>query len=945
MFLTAGARLGPYEVQAALGAGGMGEVYRARDTRLDRTVAIKILPERFAADPDRVARFEREAKTLAALNHHHIAQIHGFEDAAGQRALVMECVEGPTLADVIGTALDATVPDGGPGKAAGVGVRGRVKKPGPLPIDQALAIARQIAEALEAAHELGIIHRDLKPANVKIRDDGTVKVLDFGLAKAMDPVGSAAGAATNSPTITSPAAMTRQGVILGTAAYMAPEQARGRTVDKRADIWAFGCVLYEMLTGTRAFPGDDVTDVLAAVVRADPDWKALPAATPPLVRRLLMRCLTKDATKRLHDIADARLEIDEVIGAGLNGEPTAQTAGAAVPQRPGWTPLRALTLALLALLAGLAVGSVVSRGPRAVPAAVHSQVGVSPAEGVSTGSTLAVLPAGSHTALAWSPDGRTLAFIGIKGGVRQVYLRALDRDAARPLDGTEGARCLAFGPDGEWIAFWANGQISKVRVAGGPAAKICDAAYVSGIAWGPTRLVYAKAKQLLEVSSDGGEPRTLVESKQRVALPHLLPGDAAVLYTEHQKTWTSGDERVMAFPLAPGGVPTVLLSEAADARYLTTGHLAFFRQGTVFVAPFDVKALQVGRGAVAVLKDVAQAVASWYAGDLTLAGQLAVSAEGTLAYVASPPLHFPDSELVSIDRKGQVTALPAPARGYREHVEPSPDGSRIAVSVQTTRNIRLFLYDVARGTLTPPTVGSADEEAVRPVWAKDGRIAFTLRQGGVEEMAIVRPDVASPAEVVADSAGFAPSSWSPDNQHLVGTRDFNDLWVYSPNGKGSKWTALTSTQAAEVSPAWSPDGRWLAYASNVSGRSEVYVQPYPGPGARILLSTDGGDSPAWNPQGGELFYVEPHPGRDENQRMMAVNMTTPLHPGNPTPLFFFRSLNLPLASCSPTNCYSVAPNGREFLGQRMLPRTPTPVTHVNIVQNWFEELKAKVPAR
>ncbi len=549
-------------------------------------------------------------------------------------------------------------------------------------------------------------------------------------------------------------------------------------------------------------------------------------------------------------------------------------------------------------------------------------------------------PGGALTAIAWSPDGRTLAFIGMKGTVRQVYLRALDRDAARPLDGTEGARCLAFSPDGQWIAFWANAQVRKVRVAGGPPTKICDAGVVDGIAWGSSRFVYAARNQLLEVSSDGGAPRALVESKLLITSPHLLPGDTAVLYTEHAKLWTSGDERVMVLSLAPGGAPKTLLAEAADARYLPTGHLAFFRQGTVFVVPFNAKTLRVAPGATAVLTDVAQAVASWYSGDLTLAGQVAVSEQGTVAYVASPPVRFPDFELVSVDRKGHVTALAAPPRGYREHVEPSPDGLRLAVSVQTTKSIRLFLFDTIRGTLEPVGGESVDEEVILPVWAKDGRVAFSVLQGRENHLAIFRPDVASPVEVVADSAGFRPSSWSPDSQRLVGTKA-NDIWIYSPNAPGPKLTPVVETPFVEVQPAWSPDGRWLAYVSTASGQREVYVQLYPGPGARIPVSTDGGESPAWNPQGKELFYVERHAGEDD--RMMTVDMAAPLHPGRPTPLFFFPTLSLPLANCSPTNCYSVAPNGAAFFGQRMLPRTPSAVTHINLIQNWFEELKAKVP--
>jgi len=524
-----------------------------------------------------------------------------------------------------------------------------------------------------------------------------------------------------------------------------------------------------------------------------------------------------------------------------------------------------------------------------------------------------------------------------------VYLRDLNRDTARPLAGTEGARDLAFSPDGGWIAFWADQTIRKVRLAGGPPSKLCDVAQAYGISWGSTRLVYSDGGRLFEVSPDGGQPKALNAVAGRVASPFLLPGDGAVLYTAYEKRWTSGDERVMVQSLRPGSAPKLLVRDAADARYLPTGQIAFLRQGTVFVAPFDAEALELRGGAVAVVNEVAQAVASWNSGDLTLAGQLAVSPRGMLAYVPSPTAALPRSEIVAVDRKGQVTPFAAPANSYREHLEVSPSGATLAVSVQTTRSIRLFLYDRVRGTLSAPVADSVDREAVRPVWASNGALAVQFYQGVGSQLAVLRTDAPAPPELVGDSSGVAPSSWSPGGERLVGARD-GDLWIYSPDSDSPKSTRLTQTDEVEAFPAWSPDGRWLAYASNVSGRLEVLVQPYPGPGTAITISARGGSAPIWNPKGHELFYVEPRPGEEDDWQMMSVDMTTPLRPGNPLPLFRFSSSSLLMATCAPTSCYSVSADGQEFFALRMLPRPAARVERIRLVFDWFEELRRLVPA-
>jgi len=916
MALTAGTRLGPYEVVAQIGAGGMGEVYRARDTKLNRDVAIKVLPDAVGADPDRLARFEREAQALASLNHPNIAAVYAVEG----RAIVMELVAGEDLS-------------------------ARIAR-GPIALAEALPLARQIADALAAAHEAGIVHRDLKPANIKVKDDGTVKVLDFGLAKALAPDGANATAeAMNSPTLTARA--TQMGTILGTAAYMAPEQAKGKIVDKRADIWAFGVVLYEMLTGTRPFVGEDVTDILAAVVRAEPDWTTLPAATPALVRRLLVRCLTKDVKQRLHDIADARLEIDETVAARTDAGSGDATRA---PNANAWPRGRALALSLVAfLVGGLAVGTVVWRlKPAAAAPVAYVSLDVRPAEELNAGGSGSVLvPAGgARTALAWSPDGRALAFVGRKAGVQQLYVRDLGSDAARPLPGTEGAQTPAFSPDGQWLAFAAAGAIHRVAIASGPPAKMCDVVgggAVNGITWGNGRLIYADARRLVGFSpSDPQCAATKVTDPSpegvRHASPQILPGDTAVLYTEHGKNWTSGDEHVMVKRL-PDGAPQQLLPDAADARYLPTGHVVFLRQGTLFAVGFDAATLTVRGLPVALLNEVSQTVAVSMASDLTLAGQFAISPQGTLAYVSRPLVWSNALERIAIDRRGNITPR-GPLNGSYGSSALSPSGTQLAVPVASGKEFRLYLDDLTRGGALTLLAGAAKGEVSYPAWSRDNRLAFSAYEGGTNHVVLIRPGTSTPPEVVPDSTGFAPGSWSRDGHLLAGTRA-GDLWILSPDDTPKLRPFLQTADASESNPAWSPDGHWLAYQSNATRRAEIYVRPYPGPGSATLVSTSGGSSPAWNPNGRELFYYAPGPGAGPERRMMAVNMATPLHPGSPEPLFPFSSDVLRIG-CAPTTCYAVSPDGQQFFGGKGQPQAPNPVTHVTVVLNWFEAVKSKL---
>jgi WD40 repeat protein len=925
--LKIGERLGPYEIVGVIGAGGMGEVYRARDTNLHREVAIKVLPSSMADNARRLVRFEREARALAALNHPNIAAVYGIEDAgsAHSRAIVMELV--------IGEDLSARIQ------------RGRIA------IADALPIARQVAEALAAAHDAGIVHRDLKPANIKVRADGTVKVLDFGLAKggiadsatgsgsgSGSGTGSGAGSGSGSgdlpPTLTLGADLTQDGAVLGTAAYMAPEQAKGHEVDKRADIWAFGVVLFEMIAGARPFAGTsgmDAQETIAHILASDPDWAALPPSTPPSMRRLLARCLTKERRQRLHDIADARLDIDEAIAAPATGAVVDGT-------RKGWGS--GWLWAVAGLAVGIAIGIPMFSHSSQAPVVTHARLDVSPAEELNAAGVHpeVVLPvAGARTAMAWSPNGRTLAFIGVRSGVRQVYLRDLANDTARPLAGTEGALALTFSPSGEELAYFADGALRKVHIAGGPPAKICAAAFANGITWGATRIVFSEGA-LMWVLPNGGEIHklTLPAELIRHSSPWLLPGDTALLYTEFQKQWTSGDERVMVQSLTPGVPPRVLVPQAADARYLPTGQLAFIRQGTLFVVPFDAGALELRGEPVAVLKDVAQAVVAWDSDDLTLAGQFAISPTGTLAYLSSTQRPYPPRELVAVDRAGQITSLGAPPANYRNHVDLSPDGGRIAVSVQGTTGIQLFAFDLARHNLSRLADLLAGE-VMLGAWSRSDRIAVGVVDEGKITAAIVSPDSGAPVFPVANSTGFWPSSLTTEGL-LVGMY-FDGLWVYDTTKPGSHASQVVKAppDKAATQPMWSPDGHWLAYTSNTTGRNEVYVRPYPGPSEATMVSTHGGLSPAWNPNARDLFYIEPG-ANQEPDRMMTVTLTMPDHPGTPAALFSFSRREL-FFGTSLLTPYAVSRDGQHFYAVRIPPRTGPLVTSIDLVLNWSEELK------
>lgn len=903
--LGPGSRLGPYDVVGVIGAGAMGEVYRARDKKLNRDVAIKVLSAQWAADPRRLQRFEREARALGSLNHPNIATVYAVENGA----LVMELVDGVDLSWKV--------------------------RQGALPLGEALAIARQAADALEAAHNAGIVHRDFKPANIKVRDDGTVKVLDFGLATSSggsdDGLPREEGGA---PDATLSVEITNDGSLVGTAAYMAPEQARGEAVDKRADIWAFGVVLFEMLAGHAPFTAATSKDTLARVLAAEPDWAALPPDVPDAIRRLLARCLTKERRQRLHDIGDARIEIEELLvrmPASLAG------SGAASPVRwlgiAGWVAL--------AVGAGVAIGALARRPAPAAAPIVHAAIDARPAAGIDAGGvhpTMVLAAGGAKTALAWSPDGSRLAFIGVDGqGTRRAYIRDLSADAARPVPGTEGAGTLTFSPDGKEIAYLAQGIIRRVSADGGPiGVRVGMLGTAHGLSWGEKGFVWS-LNPAIYLTDASGNVRQLTNPANLVrhSTPLMLPGGRAVLFTEYQKQWTSGDERVMALDLAEGAKPRLLVDRAADPRYLPTGHLAFLRQGTLYVAPFDADSLELKGDPVAVLDGISQSVTAWDSDDLTLAGQYAISPTGSLAYLRAALPAYPARDIVAFDRSGRFTTLDAPARGYRSHVALSPDGRRLAVSVQSAGGIDLYAYDLGRGTLSPIAVDLKGELNVTG-WSRDNRLTVDLVAGGKIETYLVRPDVSTDAVRVPGTTGLWSSGLSPSGLLTGMTR--SDVWVFSTDDSGATPVSLLPTAVTESQPVWSPDGRWVAFTSPVSGRSEVYVRQYPEPGEAVLVSANGGASPEWNPRGGELFYIEP----GKMDRMMAVDVSTLPRAGTPRALFTFGEADR-LSTTALLTPYAVSPDGQRFYAVRTKPRSPVPVTEVNVVFNWFAELTSKVP--
>ncbi len=896
MRLATGTTLGPYEVLAAIGAGGMGEVYKARDTKLDRDVALKILPDAFVNDPERLARFQREAKVLASLNHPNIAQIYGLEESGDSPALVLEYVEGPTLQDRIAN--------------------------GPIPLDEALPIARQIAEALEAAHEQGIIHRDLKPANVKVKDDGTVKVLDFGLAKALGPDLSDLDAA-NSPTMTMTAAATKMGVIMGTAAYMSPEQAAGKPADRRSDNWSFGVVLWEMLTGRQLFTGESISHVLASVLKTDPDWNELPANTPLSVRRLLRRCLERTPKKRLPDAAMARLEIDEADAASGSSatEPTAPVAPPAIWQRP----IAVVGLALVTLALG-AFGAWF-QGSASSPAAPVTRTSIVLPPSQTTG----------RTSIGISPLGTHVAYISN----RQLYVRALNEFEAQPLASANNSLSPFFSPDGQWIGFYSlqEGALKKVALSGGGEVTLTQAGITSGASWGDDDTIVFGQWQggIRRVSGAGGPSEELVTDTW-AGNPQLLPGGETLLFVLAEGPFDWGTSQIVVERLATGE-RTVLIEEGYSPRYLETGHLLYGLGDSLMAVPFDVERLEVTGGPVPMVEGVNRAE---FAG----AAVVDVARNGTLVY---QPFQAGARvrTLMWVGRDGTEERLPVPAR-YFIYARLSPDGTRVVLDARDEEN-DIWIWHLERETLTRLTFGAGYDGF--PVWTPDGqRVVFASGVTGENANLFWRAaDGTGTLEQLTDSPNRqVPSSVSPDGTRLVfweyprGVEggDVGDLMTLTLDAE-RRIEPLIADESAVLNAEISPDGRWMAYQSDRSGSHEIYVQPFPEiDGGMWQVSTAGGLRPLWGPDGQELFY-------QTSAGVMGVTIEpgTTFMPGTPelvVPGPYYGS-----AAGGSGRTYDISLDGQRFLlmkeGAIDADDPFAGLTRFHVVQNWTQELLERVP--
>jgi Tol biopolymer transport system component len=898
---TPGTRLGVYEVTAQIGEGGMGQVYRATDTKLKRQVAIKILPPSLAADHDRLARFQREAEVLASLNHPNIAAIHGLEESGGMTALVMELVEGDDLSQRIAR--------------------------GAILLDDALPIAKQIAEALEAAHEQGIIHRDLKPANIKVRADGTVKVLDFGLAKAMEPVGAAVASASMSPTLSLHA--TQAGMILGTAAYMSPEQARGKTVDKRADIWAFGCVLFEMLAARQAFEGDDVPEILSRVLQRDADWARLPANLPPSIPKLLRLCLQKDVRTRRQSAGDVRIDLEQALVG-----PAGATAAAIPVQgaRVAWVVAAATALIAVALTIP-AVRYL--RGTASSTPATGDVVRLSilpPDKTLFTGQSAATV---GGPQLALSPDGRAIVVVAAAPGARpSLWLRSLDAVTAHSLQGSEGAESPFWSPDNRWIGYFADGKLKKMPASGGPSQVIANAPDNRLASWGPddTILFSTGISGILRVSSSGGMVTPVTEldtSRQEGShrFPQFLPDGRHFLFMVRSNL---ADQAGAYAGSLDGKTKKLLIGGNTAALYAPSGHVLFLDGDTLMGQAFDAERLELKGQAFVVERGIGRSS--------TGSGSFSVSGTGTLAYAGT--LSTP-GRLTWFDRGGTPSDSVGSLADYTD-LRLSPDQTRLAASLVDPKTgfIDIWITDLTRGGSTPFTFGPSINAS--PVWAPDGtRLMFrTTRSGGVTEFYAKSAGGGGKEErvlsqTVARSAGVLVSNmmlwdWSPDGRHLLFstyTSSGSDLWLVPPAGD-AKPVSFLSAPGDQMHGNFSPDGKLVAYTSNESGRFEVHVQTFPLTDRQWTVSTTGGYEPRWRADGREMYYLS------TDQKLMAVAVGPGPTFGKPMELFPVRvagGVNFQRTHYVPSRD-----------GQRFLINTPTgdaAIVPITVVLNWTAALK------
>ena len=886
--LSSGTRIGAFEVLSLLGTGGMGEVYRARDTRLNRDVAIKTLPGLFAHDADRLTRFEREAQVLASLNHPNIASLYGVEDSGELRGLVMELVEGPTLTEVIERA------------------------PHGMPISEVVSIGRQIIDALDAAHEHSVVHRDLKPGNVKITNGGIVKVLDFGLAKAFGTE-SISGGSENSPTITSVG--TRAGVILGTAAYMSPEQARGQPVDKRADIWALGCVLFEMLTGRRPFEGDNVTDLLAGIVGRDPDFSLLPAATPPAIRRLLRRCLEKDRRRRLSDVADARLEIDEALSEPASGAGRS-TPARAIGSRLGW--LVAIAFVATGAAAGIG-GSLWLRPMPPVPVPMRFVI-VPPAT-----DPLYTEPTG--TPIAISPDGQSIVYAGVRGSW-QLYLRRIGNLEAQPIPGTNGGRQPFFSPDGKSVGFWspAEAELRKVSLSGGTFATICKMPRTNlllGASWGPDDTIVFAASGLYRVSAAGGTPVVVTTPAFELGefehrWPEILPDGRAVLFT----AWSGSIDRArIAVQSLVGDARKTLVEGGSYARYSTTGHLVYYQAGALTTSSFDPVRLEVLGDRVQHQETVMTTAAG--------AANFALSRNGTLVTV--PSSTRPERRLVWVDRTNKTSPVLDLADDYWLP-RVSPDGTRIALGIGSD----IWVIEIKRGTRTRVTHGTTS--VLFPfTWSHDSsQIIYSKVENSVGlDLYAVNADGSGQPQLVLKGE-YRQWATSTSSSGAIATYEqhpttLRDIWLVAPDRTRSKFLV---TQYQERAARFSPDGKWLVYASNDSGHDEIFVRASSGAGSKTTVSTNGGIEPVWAASGRELFY------REEDKLMVAAVETAPVLSVGRARALFEASYERDRGAGFANPNYDVARDGQRFV----MIQAPTSSSQIVVVPNWSEELKARARA-
>ena len=932
MSLRPGTKLGPYEVLSQIGAGGMGEVYKARDTRLDRFVAVKILPAHLADSPELRERFEREARTIAKLNHPHICMLHDVgrqelpvEDGAtapsrsrlGEQPprtidfLVMEYLEGETLA-------------------------ARLKK-GPLPLDQVLRYAVEVSDALDKAHRAGVTHRDIKPGNIIVTPTGGTtgtKLLDFGLAKLKQEVAKATIPASEMPTV--PGALTEHGTLLGTLHYMAPEQVEGKVdeIDARTDIFAFGALVYEMATGKRAFDGQTQASVISKILQVDPPpMSELQPMTPPMLDRVVKTCLAKDPEDRWQAARDLSRELKWITESG--GEAGGPTAAAAIPARTGLRQAIPLLVALAvgAVITGIAVWTF---RPTPPPQLVSRAVIPLPDE--------YRLPRINGATLSLSPDGTQLAYVAFSGGSspgqqrQQLYVRAMDSLEARPIADTQGAGEPFFSPDGQWIGFWSSGSFKKVSVSGGATLKLSDAPNARGATWGPNDTIIftpTPGEGLWQVSAAGGEPEkltTLQEGEIGHRWPHFLPDGNAVLFT----VMTGGsfnDASITALQLDTGE-QRILIRGGTYPQYVPTGHLVYYRAGTIMAVPFDPASLEVMGSPVPVVEDVESSFGN------SGAGLFSFSNQGSLVYVQGEGGPGGGTTLVWVDRQGAVETLEIPPGVYRTP-RLSPNGQQVAVTVDDL-STDVWIFDITRRTLTRLTFEGWNDH---PIWTPDGgRITYrsgAATRGGPENLFWKPSDGSGAPERLTTSDNVqSPTSWSADGRFLTfyerptGTQSTTgrDVWVL-PVEREREPQAFLQMPFDESAPTFAPNGQWIAYVSNESSRNEVFVQPYPGPGGKWQISNGGGIGPVWSRNGRELFY------RSGN-RMMAVEITTEpsFSAGTPTRLFEGAFTSGAVARAN----YDVSPDGERFL---MVQPSGEDVssTQINVVLNWFEELKQRVP--